>query len=165
MTPECLCDNLRAKADTNELDIRIVLVYILDEASEDWEPGCALDIINRGDSAWQDDSLHMGQLSFGGQMEVKNIVYAPLFDITTTTPSHVLANEHSFVQSLHMGPSIEVEHCHLWVESHGQDFRLVDVNSVDYALGHIHDQLHVEARNECAHEIGVEDLTERDPMQ
>ena len=60
---------------------------------------------------------------------------------------------------------LEVEDCHLGIESHAQDLSLIYVYCVDNSLRHVHDQLHVEARNERAHEIGVQNLTQRDPVQ
>mmetsp|Transcript_23276 Transcript_23276/g.31078 ORF Transcript_23276/g.31078 Transcript_23276/m.31078 type:complete len:324 (+) Transcript_23276:370-1341(+) len=160
-----LGDNLAAEADTDQFDVGVVLIDVLDEAREDRQPGGALDVVNRGDCSRQNDGLHVGELGFRWQVEVKDVVDAPLLHIGASQAAHVLPNEHRFVQGFHVGAPVKVQHGHLWVEGHRQNLGLVDVDGVDDTVGHVHNQLHVEAGDKSAHEVSVQNLTQRDPVQ
>lgn len=64
-----------------------------------------------------------------------------------------------------MRPSIHVHHGNLRVELHREDLLFSDEDIVGDSLGHVHDQLQVEATDVGAHEVSVQDLAERDPVK
>ena len=165
LTSQSLCDNLRAETNADQLDVLMVLVDVLYQASDDWQPRCPLDIIDGSGGPRNNYSLHLGQLGFRGQVEVEYVVDAPLFDIRTAHTTHKLAHDHALVDSLEEGTPVDIHHRDLRVERHGEHSFLRDEHARDETLSHVHDQLQIEPGYVCADEILVQNLTQGDPVQ
>ena len=126
LTSQCLSDNLRAETDADQLDVLMVLIDVLNQASDNWQPRRSLDIIDGSGGTRNNYGLHLGQLGFRGQVEVEHVVDTPLFDIRAAHTTHELAHDHALVDSLEEWAPVDIHHGDLWVERHGEHFFLRD---------------------------------------
>ena len=106
----------------------------------------------------------MLQLLITGQLEVKDIVIAPDFVVGAAASSHVLTHEQSLGQQLEVLSSITVDESNLGESRLAERCVVSLVNPSNHPLGHVTDELEVEARNEVVIEFWTDYLAQCDPV-
>ena len=82
--------------------------------------------------------MHLLKLCFRGQVEIEDVVEAPLFGVWSTHPTHVLAHKSDLSERLKMGTSIYVHKTDFGVESHAHNLLLWYENAANESFSHVH---------------------------